>query len=131
MERSAKFADRLNRKLKIVFEECGRKEDNDTINYIRRLKKEGMPFNPGSSNGYHSLAADDFTRIILGDARRVTKNSAIAQIADMYLYPMMKGGYDPTYRPYKALLEAGRIIDATLGVDERPILGIKYSCFDL
>lgn len=130
VERSAKFADRQGRKLEIVFEECGRKEDRDTINYIRSLKKEGMPFNPGSSNGYDSLAANDFSRIILGDARRVTKKSAIVQIADMYLYPMMKGGYDPAYRPYKALLDAGRIVDATLSVDERPKLGIKYSCFD-
>ncbi|CAG1012369.1 hypothetical protein RHIZO_04239 [Rhizobiaceae bacterium] len=52
------------------------------------------------------------------------------QIADLFLYPMAKGGYDPTYRPYRALKESGRLIDAHLSPERIPSLGIKYSCFD-
>ena len=52
------------------------------------------------------------------------------QIADLYLYPIAKGGYDPTYRPYVELMEAGRLIDAKFNEADRPLLGIKYSCFD-
>ena len=52
------------------------------------------------------------------------------QIADLYLYPMAKAGYDRSYRPYRALMEAGRLIDAILPAEDRPMLGIKYNCFE-
>jgi hypothetical protein len=52
------------------------------------------------------------------------------QIADLVLYPMVKGGYDQSYRPYAKLIEAARIIDAELDPGDRPNLGVKYSCFD-
>lgn len=51
-------------------------------------------------------------------------------MADLYLYPMVKGGYEPAYGPYRKLLAANRLIDAMLSEAERPTLGIKYSCFD-
>ena len=52
------------------------------------------------------------------------------QIADLYLYPMAKAGYDASYKPYLALMEAGRLIDSVLPSEDRSLLGIKYSCFD-
>lgn len=52
------------------------------------------------------------------------------QIADLVLYPMAKGGYDPSYRPYAALMENKRLIDALLAPEERASMGIKYRCFD-
>ena len=35
-----------------------------------------------------------------------------------------------TYKPYLALMRAGRLIDSVLSSENRPLLGIKYSCFD-
>ena len=52
------------------------------------------------------------------------------QIADLYLYPMATAGYDDNYKPYLALMKAGRLIDSVLPPENRSLLGIKYSCFD-
>jgi hypothetical protein len=52
------------------------------------------------------------------------------QIADLYLYVIAKGGYDPNYRPYQALLRHKKLIDALLSEEDRKLRGIKYSCFD-
>lgn len=89
-----------------------------------------MPFDAASSSAYDGLRPADFRATILGRPRRITKGVPMAQIADIVLWPIVKGGYDPTYRPYTRLMEAGRLIDATLAPNERGNLRIKYSCFD-
>ena len=38
---------------------------------------------------------------------------------------MAKAGYDASYRPYLALMEAGRLIDFVLSSEDQPLLGIK------
>ena len=43
---------------------------------------------------------------------------------------MAKGGYDPTYRPYKKLAESGKLIDTHVPEEQIPFRGIKYSCFN-
>ena len=54
----------------------------------------------------------------------------MAQVADLLLYPMAKGRYGRTYRPYCDLRARGKLIDCVLSEEEVPTLGIKYSCFD-
>ena len=130
VERAAKLARRADAQLEIFFEQTGKAEDSDIKSYTKSLKHSGMPFDTVSSQGYHALAADDFKALILGEPRERTKKTPMIQVADLYLYPMVKGGYDPEYRPYRTLMAAGRLIDAILTADERPLLGIKYSCFD-
>jgi hypothetical protein len=65
----------------------------------------------------------------LGEPRGRTKETPMMQIADLFLYPMAKGGYDPSYRPYAKLLENKKLIDGLLKPKDRAQLGIKYSCF--
>jgi hypothetical protein len=130
IERAVKFAQRSNAELEIFFEQSGKAEDQDIKAYTKLLKREGMPFDPDTSKAYRALTAEDFAKIILGEARERTKKTPMIQVADLYLYPMVKGGYDPTYPPYQKLLAANRLIDAILPEADRPILGIKYSCFD-
>jgi len=129
VERSAKFADEQGRKLEIYYEESGKKEDRDITGYVRELKKTGSPFSQPTSSKYNPLVAEDYTRIILGEPRRKTKKLALLQIADLVLYPIAKGGYDPTYGPYQNLKEAGKLIDSWFPEEERAARGIKYSCF--
>ena len=129
LERAAKYADSKGKHLRVFFEQCGKNEDRDLISCAKALKVTGMPFANANSN-YNGLVADDFKRIIRGDPRGKTKKLAQIQIADIYLYPMAKGGYDSEYKPYKQLKQAGKIIDAVLDSDEIDSLGIKYSCFD-
>jgi hypothetical protein len=129
MERSAKFALSNSRQLRTFFERAGKAEDREMITHARSLKKEGMPFNPDNSAAYGALSAEDFKAIVLGEPRGRTKETPMMQIADLFLYPMAKGGYDPSYRPYAKLLENKKLIDGLLKPKDRAQLGIKYSCF--
>lgn len=74
-------------------------EDRDLIDYARSLKADGMPFDENNSAAYASLRAEDFREIVRGEPRGRTKATPMIQIADFVLYPMAKGGYDPSYRP--------------------------------
>jgi hypothetical protein len=130
VERAAKYARSQGRQLRVFFEGGGEKEDRNIIAYAKALKKEGMPFDSRTSAGYGSLTAEDFRSLVLGEPRRRTKKTPMIQIADLVLYPIAKGGYDPAYPPYIALMEGKKLIDAHLAPQERATLGIKYSCFD-
>ncbi len=129
IERSAKFADEQGRKLEIYFEETGKKEDRDITAYMRELKTIGSPFSQTTSSKYRPLSPADYTRIILGEPHRKSKKLALLQIADLILYPIAKGGYEPNYRPYKSLKEAGKLIDCKFSEEDRAARGIKYRCF--
>ena len=89
-----------------------------------------MPFDKERSGRYGSLAADDFRELVLGDPRRQTKANVMIQVADLYLYPLVKGGYEPEYRPYTDLMRERKIVDAIVDEAEVASLGVKYSCFD-
>lgn len=129
IERSAKFARSRHRRLRVFFEGAGPIEDGDILAYAKALKKEGMPFDRQNSAAYGALSPDEFRQLVLGEPRRRTKATPMIQIADLVLYPMAKAGYDPTYKPYRKLMEHGRLIDALLDPKDIPTLGIKYSCF--
>jgi Protein of unknown function (DUF3800) len=130
IERAAKYARSQDRRLRIFFERAGKAEDRDLVAYTKALKKDGMPFDGSNSAGYESLTAEQFRHTVRGEPRGKTKATPMIQIADLFLYPMAKGGYDRTYRPYRALMESGRLIDALLPPESIATLGIKYSCFD-
>jgi hypothetical protein len=51
-----------------------------------------MPFNADNYAAYCALAAEDFRLIVLADPRGKTKKTPMIQIADLFLYPMAKGG---------------------------------------
>jgi hypothetical protein len=129
IERAAKYALRCDGRLQIFFEQAGKTEDRDVLKYARLLETDGMPFDPQSSKEYGVLRPDDFKAVVIGEPIRITKKVAMAQIADLVLYPMAKGGYDSGYRPYAKLMAAGCVIDAEFTATEKPLLGVKYSCF--
>ena len=129
IERAAKFADEHGRHLEVFFEETGKSEDRDLIRYARELKEQGNPFNPATSGDYQPLSGADYRRIVLGLPQRRTKKVPLIQLADLVLYPIAKGGYEPGYHPYRRLKEAGRLIDCLLPPDQVATRGIKYSCF--
>ncbi|NDE90692.1 MAG: DUF3800 domain-containing protein [Alphaproteobacteria bacterium] len=129
-ERAAKFCKRNNAQLEIFFEQSGPKEDQDIKNYMRALKREGMPFDQNNSQLYNQVEVNDFRSIVLGEPREKTKKTPMIQIADLVLYPMVKAGYEETYEPFLKLRNAKQIIDVLLLESEIPSQGIKYSCFD-
>ena len=130
IERVCKYVDAQGGTLAIRFEQTGKAEDRALIGYGKDMKRYGAPFDPDNSRKYGALGAEDYRRIVEGDPQRLTKDSPAIQIADLYLYPMVKAGYDPAYAPWRNMLAAGKVIDAQLTAEQRPLLGVKYSCFD-
>jgi Protein of unknown function (DUF3800) len=131
VERALKFVRRKGAALEVFYEEAGKEEDRNLLDYHKALKASGMPFDKGRSAEYGSLGPEEFQESLLGDPTRLTKKSSLIQMADLYIYPLVKAGYDDRYRPYLDLAEAGRVIDAVLQEEDRTSMGIKYSCFDL
>lgn len=129
IERAAKYAERQERKLEVFFEQAGKAEDRDLISYMKELKNTGNPFDGDRSGVYAPYSSGDYRRWVLGSPIRKSKKVPMLQLADLLLYPMAKGGYDPEYKPYAALREHRKLIDDFLSEDERTALGIKYSCF--
>jgi hypothetical protein len=64
-------------------------------------------------------------------ACRVSIVVVAMQVADLCLWPICMGGYDPANRPYTLLRDCGKLIDSRLALDDMPTLGIKYSCWEL
>lgn len=130
IERAAKHVDACGGTMEIYFEQTGKKEDRDLIRYMRDLKSTGLEFSSATSAQYTPFTPEDFRRVCLGKPARKTKATPMIQIADLVLYPMAKAGYDPEYRPFAKLKQAGKLIDCLLDESEIPLHGIKYSCFD-
>jgi hypothetical protein len=131
IERAAKHADRIGKRLVVYFEESGKHEDRALLSYMKSLKARGMPFEGSAAAGYENLPAEGFRTIVQGEPNRVTKKVPMIQLADLVLYAVARGGYRADYPPFRALHDRRRILDALLLPPEAiPSLGVKYSCFD-
>jgi hypothetical protein len=130
VERVAKYVSSQDGTFEVNFEQSGKKEDRALKQYARSLKAEGLPFNKSTSEKYTPLSNNDFRRLMLGEPREKTKKCIFTQIADLYLYPMVKRKYDPAYRAWSELYSAKKVIDALLENENLRENGIKYSCFD-
>jgi hypothetical protein len=98
-ERAARFAVNRGRRLKIICEMSGGAEDLTIRNYYRNLRTQGMPFSSEGSAKYHPMSVAELRAAII-DLEFKNKESRGLQIADLVLYPIARGGYDPEYRPF-------------------------------
>ena len=130
VERAAKFARIIDRKLRVLPERTSKGDDDRLVRYYNDLRTRAAPFAKTSSAQYSPLTADEF-RETLYEIRFKTKSSPMAQIADLYLWPMALAGYEPQYRPYVALRSSGRLIESRLSASQLDAGGSKYSCFEL
>lgn len=128
-ERAAKIARAKGRKLRIFPERSGRREDSLIQDYYNELRTKGMPFSGDTSSKYQPLSAEEL-KDTLYSLKFKAKSSALAQLADLYLYPIARGGYEMGYRPYTILRAHKKLIDDELDDETRNIIGIKYSCFE-
>jgi hypothetical protein len=78
---------------------------------------------------YRPLAPEEFTQTLLEFLPK-TKSSPMAQLADLYLWPICMGGYKPDNRPYKRLKGDGKLIECIVPENDWPMLATKYYCFD-
>ena len=128
-ERSAKYAAKHDRRIRVFVEETDKDADGRIRAYFKELRSEGMPFAKDNSEKYGPLTADELKFRLL-DLEFKRKTSAMVQLADLYLYPICRSGYDQLYRPLKLLREHGKLVDCLIEGDELRHLGVKYSCFD-
>lgn len=130
VERAAKYAMTLGRKLDVRVEKTNQKADRDLAQYFAEMKKSGCPFDPTNAAKYDPLSQRELSSVLY-DFKTKDKSSPMIQFADLYLYPMCRGGYEPQYRPYRSLRDARKLRDDHLLEQEVEVLGIKYSCFEL
>ena len=129
VERAAKIAYRDNRKLAVYVEETGKKEDRQINEYHTELRQIGPVFNPERSSKYEPATQELFRDTLLQNPNFYKKDNLMGQIADLLLYPLIKGKYDPNYRPYQMLKASRRIVDDSLACGDKNMF-VKYYCFD-
>ena len=125
-----KYAIENNAKLRVYLERSDKKTDRQMKSYYDLLKSEGMPFASPTSAKYTPLTSAELSNALY-EFRTKKKSSPIMQLADLYLWPIAMGGYNPNVRPYKRLVEDKKLIDCHILEEEIPYKGIKYSCWDL
>lgn len=130
VERAAKYAMSQGGRLRVFVEGSSRPDEQKLRTYYNDLKGVGNPFDSTRSSTYKPLSRDDLSKTLF-EFRVKKKTSPIMQLADLYLYPISRGGYDPNYPAYKCLCENKKLINQLLDPNDIPSLGIKYSCFDL
>ena len=129
-ERAAKHAIAENRKLRVYVEEGDKTADGHIKKYYSGMKENGMPFAVPTSEKYGPLSVEQL-KITLYDLKFKKKTSPLIQLADLYLYPIARGGYDKEYLPYKILRTDKKTIDDHLSPSLTESMGVKYSCFEL
>lgn len=130
VERAAKFALKSKRRLRVYVEEGDKTADDMIRSYYKALRTEGMPFGGEAMAKYAPLDQGQLAQTLY-DLDFKAKSSPMAQIADLYTYPIARGGYDPDYFPYQQMIAHQKLIDTHLTEEEILHLGIKYSCFEL
>lgn len=132
LERVLKYLDKniKNPKLKIIFEGSGKEENKQIVEYTKKLKSSFKFFEKETSSKYQEIDPKLYEQIISGRPKHGTKNNIFLQIADLYIYPMVKYKYDPNYRPWNELYGAEKLINSLINTDLIEIEGIKYYCFD-
>jgi hypothetical protein len=88
-----------------------------------------MPFEADTSQKYGPLTTEQF-RETLYEFRLKAKTSPMAQLADLYLWPMSVGGYHQSNRTYRRLKQDGKLIESKIPAEALDKLGTKYSCFE-
>ncbi len=129
VERAVKLSVKDHRRLRVHPEKCNRKEDNALKRYYADLKQRGMPFDAKNSERYAPLSNEEFSHAFY-ELKFKEKSSPLAQLADLYLWPICMGGYHRANRTYQRLMEDGKLIECHISGDEHAILGTKYSCFE-
>lgn len=129
VERATKYAREIDRTIQILPERCNKKEDTLLKAYYMDMKKNGMPFSADGMEKYGPLSTQEFNQRLTRFETKA-KTSPMAQLADLYLWPICMGGYDRDNMPYRLLIENGKLIECHLNSEAVASLGTKYSCFE-
>jgi hypothetical protein len=110
-------------------ERSSRADDERLLRYYNDLRTSGPPFERSSSAAYAPLTPTELAET-LHEIRFKSKSSPMGQAADLFLWPIALAGYEPDNRAYRALHEAGRLIESRISAKDAEACGSKYSCFE-
>jgi hypothetical protein len=127
VERAAKYAIHCNARLRVFVERCDSPTERQMKAYFDEMRNVGLPFSATTSAVYSPLTQQQLHAALLEFGVK-TKQSVLMQLADIALWPLCKGGYDQTYRPFAAMAAAGKLLDSVC-TPANGLYGIKYSCF--
>lgn len=130
VERAAKFARSEGAKLRVLPEKCNKSEDAALKSYYDEMRLKGLPFDSERSDKYGPMRQDELAETLY-ELRFKAKTSPLSQLADLFLWPICMGGYHAGNKPYRRLIDDGKLIECLLPPESHAKLGSKYSCFDL
>ncbi|MEM9492664.1 MAG: DUF3800 domain-containing protein, partial [Myxococcota bacterium] len=99
VERCAKYARSEGCRLRILFEASDKKTDRRLKQYYKGLLADGLPFDKARSSRYEPLNVDNLRSVLYGFKTK-EKQSPLMQLADLCLWPICIGGYEPACKPY-------------------------------
>jgi hypothetical protein len=127
VERAAKYAMQLNKRLSLVYERSGEKEDRLIEGYFHGLKAVGTEFDAQNAGKYRPLSRDELSRI-LTTVWPDGKSNPMLQLADLVIHPLCHRPTGLPNRAYTRLVNAKQILD--FRSDGDPAIAVKYSCYD-
>ena len=126
VERAAKLARYHGRKLDVVFERTGQKEDRLVMGYFESLKTAGLAFDPANSDKYSPLTNVHLSET-LNSIWADTKSNPLLQLADLVVHPVAHITSGKPNRAHEMLVQKRLLMDFQ-HADEA--IAVKYSCFD-
>ncbi|MFM2391469.1 MAG: hypothetical protein RLZZ437_3024 [Pseudomonadota bacterium] len=126
VERAAKLAMQCNRKLDVVYERTGEKEDRLLERYFSDLKAAGTGFCAENSKQYGPLSGAQFAdhlNVIWPDG----KGNYLLQLADLVIHPLSQITCGKKNRAYDQLVNQKLLLDFK---HPHEAVGVKYSCYD-
>ena len=126
VERAAKFAMQNGRKLDVVYERTGEKEDRLLEGYLADLKAVGLGFCAENSKQYGPLTVEQFTdhlNVIWPDG----KGNPLLQLADLVVHPISHITWGKQNSAYNQLVGRKMLLDFK---HEEHAVWVKYSCYD-
>lgn len=126
VERAAKLAMKAGRRLDVVYERSGKKEDRLIEGYFEDLKVAGMRFCADNSKQYGPMTRAQFAdllNVIWADG----KGNPLLQLADLFVHPLSQVTCGKQNRAYEQLVDRKMLLDFK---HEDDAVGVKYSCYD-
>jgi hypothetical protein len=127
VERAAKYAMQINKRLSIVYERSGEKEDRLIESYFRGLTSVGTEFDRQNAGKYEPLSRDELAHTLM-TIWPDGKANPMLQLADLVIHPLCHRPTGLPNRAYSRLADARQILDFHSKGD--PAIGVKYSCYD-
>ena len=127
VERAAKYARLVGRRLSVAYERSGSAEDRLLESYFEGLVKNGTGFDAANSAIHKPLTQQELAETLL-TIWPDGKSNPMLQLADLVVHPLSHRPTGLPNRAYDRLSANGQLLDQRGGAD--PAVAVKYSCYD-